>query len=130
MRFNAKDRLGIPVAGFSEGIAHQRQFLKQSHGEKWTLLAVGSLPYLLAIYPALAVLLGRSETPHYFGRYSTALLGLVVLTLVLYLAACIGVILGNTAIQIASSLLLIMWTFPVVANNQVSHLANVQTLLP
>ena len=33
------------------------------------------------------------------------LLGLVVLTLVLYLAACIGVILGNTAIQIASCLL-------------------------
>ena len=103
--------------------------MKQSQREKSLLVAAGSLPYLLAIYPALS---------SFWSLRNSALLREIldrfVRTSGLDYCCVFGSVYRRCSTQhsnpMVSCLLLILWTFPVVANNQVSRLASVQTLLP
>lgn len=89
-----------------------------------------ALPYLVAGYPAWALVSAHSETPAYFGRYSTALLGMIGLTSLLYVVGLLGAVRRSLVLQLVGQIFVFGWTIPVVASNPVRALSGVSWVLP
>src|SRR5262249_45483612 len=74
-----------------------------------------ALPFIIYLYPALALLLATSHTPIFFGMYSTNLLLLNVITVIVYGAFLFGLMTSCHAIQFSAVFFLAILTF--VATN-------------
>jgi hypothetical protein len=96
-------------------------FKKDSHRELSQIILL-ALPFIIYLYPAVALLTAKSNTPLFFNRYSANLLVLNLITLLIYAAFLFGLISRRRAIQFATVFFLAVLTL-VAANNSVLGLA-------
>src|SRR5215475_6282290 len=80
-----------------------------------------ALPFIVYLFPAMALLAAKSETSVFFDLYSGNLLLLNVITLLTYGAFLFGIIAERLAIQFVSLFVLSIVTL-VATNNSVSNL--------
>jgi len=80
-----------------------------------------ALPFIIYLYPAVALLAAKSDMPIFFDLYSGNLLVLNVITVLVYGAFLFGIIAERLAIQFVSVFVLSIVTM-VATNNSVSNL--------
>src|SRR5215467_6923050 len=81
-----------------------------------------ALPFIIYLYPALALFAAKSNTPIFFGMYSANLLLLNVITVLVYGTFLFGLVTGWRAIQFGAVFFLAVLTL-VATNNSVLNLA-------
>src|SRR5215510_15500419 len=93
-----------------------------SHRVHLAQMILLALPFIIYLYPAVALLTAKSSTPVFLNMYSANLLLLNVITVVVYGAFLFGLMASWRAIQFATVLFLAVLTF-VATNNSVLKLA-------
>jgi len=81
-----------------------------------------ALPFIIYLYPAVALLTAKSTTPVFFNMYSANLLLLNVFTVLIYGAFVLGLVASSHSIQFGAVFFLALLTL-VAANNSVLNLA-------
>jgi hypothetical protein len=81
-----------------------------------------ALPFIIYLYPAVALLTAKSTTPVFFNMYSANLLLLNVVTVLVYGAFVFGLVAGSRSIHFGALFFLAILTL-VAANNSVLNLA-------
>src|SRR5262249_1950159 len=81
-----------------------------------------ALPFIIYLYPAVALLTTKSSAPAFFNMYSANLLLLNLVTVLIYGAFVFGLVTSSCSIQFGAVLFLAMLTL-VAANHSVLNLA-------
>src|SRR5262245_45637107 len=81
-----------------------------------------ALPFIIYLYPAIALLTSKSTTPVFFNMYSANLLLLNILTVLIYGASVLGLVANSLPIQFGAIFFLAILTLA-AANNAVLNLA-------
>jgi hypothetical protein len=81
-----------------------------------------ALPFIIYLYPAIALLTSKSTTPVFFNMYSANLLLLNMFTVLIYGAFVLGLVTSSCSIQFGAVFCLAILTL-VAANNSVLNLA-------
>jgi hypothetical protein len=92
-----------------------------SHREQSQIILL-ALPFIIYLYPAVALLLAKSTTPLFFNMYSANLLLLNLMTILVYVAFLFGLMANWRTIQFGTVFLLAVLTL-VAANNSVLNFA-------
>jgi hypothetical protein len=98
-------------------------FKKGSHSHRdLSQIILLALPFIIYLYPAVALLTAKSNTPVFFNMYSANLLLLNVITVLVYGAFLFGLMASWRAIQFCAIFFLAVLTL-VATNNSVLNLA-------
>jgi hypothetical protein len=97
-------------------------FKKGSHSHrKQSKIILLALPFIIYLYPAVALLIAKSNTPLFFNMYSANLLLLNLTTVLVYVVFLFSLLASWRAIQFGAVLFLALLTL-VAANNSVLNL--------
>jgi lysophospholipase L1-like esterase len=93
----------------------------------WALVI--ACPFILFLYPAVALFAGTSEFPSFFQKYSYGAAAFNLMTLALYACFVAGLIWRTSLLVIAATLALIVLTYAVPASNNILILPGTLPLL-
>ena len=86
-------------------------------------------PFILFLYPAVALFAGTSEFPSFFQKYSYGAAAFNLMTLALYACFAAGLIWRASLLMAAATLALIVLTYAVPASNNILVLPGTLPLL-
>src|SRR5215510_10974549 len=87
-----------------------------SHGDLSQIILL-ALPFIIYLYPAVALLTAKSNTPVFFNMYSANLLLLNVITVLVYGAFLFGLMDSSRAIQFCAVFFLAVLTLVATSNS-------------
>jgi hypothetical protein len=96
-------------------------FKKGSNSHRQQLQILLALPFIIYLYPAVALFIAKSNTPLFFNMYSANLLLLNLITVLVYVAFLFGLMVSWRTIQFGAVFVLALLTL-VAANNSVLNL--------